>query len=77
MSNQETLADRAKLAAQIVGQPELYKVCEGCESIVTRETTNCPNCHSYRFDDDLERVRSQAEILGKRLPTTVPPSALT
>jgi hypothetical protein len=76
MSNNESLAARAGRAAQIVSQPALYKVCEGCESIVVREATTCPNCHGYRFDSDPERVRSQAEILGKRLPTSVPPGEL-
>jgi len=76
MSDNESLAARAQRAAQIVSQPGLYKVCEGCESIVVREATTCPNCHGYRFDSDPERVRSQAEVLGKRLPTSVPPSEL-
>jgi len=76
MSNNESLSARAERAAQIVRQPGLYKVCEGCESIVVREATTCPNCHGYRFDSDPERVCSQAEILGKRLPTSVPPSEL-
>ena len=76
MSKHESLAARAQRAAQIVRQPALYKVCEGCESIVVREATTCPNCHGYRFDSDPERVRSQAEILGKRLPTSVPPGEL-
>jgi Zn finger protein HypA/HybF involved in hydrogenase expression len=75
MSN-ETLAARAERAAQITRQPELYKVCEGCESIVVVDAATCPNCHGYRFDLDTTRVRSQAEILGKRLPTSVPPSEL-
>jgi Zn finger protein HypA/HybF involved in hydrogenase expression len=76
MSNNESLVARAERAALIVKQPELYKVCEGCESIVVREAVTCPNCHGYRFDSDAARVRSQAEILGKRLPTSVPPSEL-
>ena len=76
MSDNETLAARAGRAAQIVKQPELYKVCEGCESIVVAEASTCPNCHGYRFDAEPERVRTQAEILGKRLPTSVPPSEL-
>jgi len=76
MSNNESLAARAERAAQIAQRPELYKVCEGCESIVVREAATCPNCHGYRFDADHDRVRSQAEILGKRLPTSVPPSEL-
>ena len=77
MSNNETLAARAERAAQIVKKPELYMVCEGCESIVVRDAVTCPNCHGYRFDGDAERVRTQAEILGKRLPTSIPPSELT
>lgn len=76
MSNNESLAARAERAAQIVSQPDLYKVCEGCESIVVRDAVTCPNCHGYRFDSDPERVVSQAEILGKRLPTSIPPSEM-
>ena len=76
MSNNESLAARAERAAQIMKQPELYKVCEGCESISLREAVTCSNCHGYRFDPDAERVRSQAEILGKRLPTSIPPGEL-
>jgi hypothetical protein len=76
MSNNESLAARAERAAQIMEQPELYKVCEGCESIVVSDAVTCPNCHGYRFDPDAKRVCSQAEILGKRLPTSIPPSEL-
>lgn len=76
MSNNESLSARAERAAQIAQQPDLYKVCEGCESIVVRDAATCPNCHGYRFDTDTKRVRSQAEILGKRLPNSIPPSEL-
>jgi hypothetical protein len=76
MSDNESLSARGQRAAQIAREPELYKVCEGCESIVIRAASTCPNCHGYRFDEDPQRVRTQAEILGKRLPTSVPPSEL-
>ena len=76
MSNNESLTARAERAAVIAKTPEDYKVCEGCESIVVRDAVTCPNCHGYRFDADAERVRTQAEILGKRLPTSVPPGEL-
>ena len=76
MSNNESLVARGERAAQIMRQPALYKVCEGCESIVVVDAATCPNCHGYRFDLNTERVRSQADILGKRLPTSVPPSEL-
>jgi rRNA maturation endonuclease Nob1 len=72
----ETLAARAQRAAKISNRPEFYKVCEGCESIVVAEAATCPNCHGYRFDCASIRVRNQAEILGKRLPMSVPPSEL-
>ena len=76
MADNESLIARARRAAQITQEPDLYKVCEGCESIVVRDAATCPNCHGYRFDTDADRVRQQAEILGKRLPTSVPPSEL-
>ncbi len=77
MSNNESLAARGERAALIAREPELYKICEGCESIVIRDAATCPNCHGYRFDTDPDRVRIQAGVLGKRLPTSVPPSELT
>ncbi|HUB66280.1 MAG TPA: hypothetical protein VL981_02190 [Candidatus Methylacidiphilales bacterium] len=77
MADNESLEARAERAAQIAQQPRLYKVCEGCESIVMREAATCPNCHGYRFDTDPKRVISQAAILGKRLPNSIPPNELT
>lgn len=76
MSDQESLNARAERAAQIKRFPKNYKVCEGCESIVVRDAATCPNCHGYRFDSSDERVISQADILGKRLPNSVPPHEL-
>ncbi len=76
MADNESLAARGERAEQIKRKPELYKVCEGCESIVVAEAATCPNCHGYRFDISTARVREQADILGKRLPTSVPPSEL-
>ena len=76
MAENESLAARGERAEQIKRRPELYKVCEGCESIVVVDAATCPNCHGYRFDFNTGRVRSQADILGKRLPTSVPPSEL-
>ena len=66
MSNSESLAARAERAAQIVRQPHLYKVCEGCESIVRLHVVTCPNCHGYRFEDDPDAVVIQAKLLASR-----------
>jgi hypothetical protein len=63
--------DRAATAAKIAANPSGYKVCEGCDSIVGSGTTLCPNCHSYRFDDDPRREIEQAQLLGSRKQTSV------
>ena len=67
----DSLEKRAQQAEKIKNQPELYKVCEGCESIVSRKAGVCPSCHAYRFDESPERVIEQATILGSREQTTV------
>lgn len=60
------LADRAARAEKIIAAPGSFKVCEGCESIVTARVTECPNCHGYRFDESPERVVEQAQLLASR-----------
>jgi hypothetical protein len=58
--------NRAETAAKIASNPANYKVCEGCDSIVGKSTTICPNCHSFRFDAEPETVVTQAVLLGSR-----------
>ena len=58
--------DRLAKAREIANNPVAYKVCEGCDSIVTAEVVICPNCHGYRFDGDPGRVVDQAVELGTR-----------
>jgi RNA polymerase subunit RPABC4/transcription elongation factor Spt4 len=60
------LADRAARAEKIIAAPDNFKVCEGCDSIVTARVVNCPNCHGYRFDESSERVVEQARHLATR-----------
>lgn len=60
------LADRAARAVKIIAAPGNFKVCEGCDSIVTARVVNCPNCHGYRFDESPERVVEQARVLATR-----------
>ncbi len=61
-----TQKDRLAKAREIANNPVAYKVCEGCDSIVTAEVVICPNCHGYRFDGDPGRVVDQAVELGTR-----------
>lgn len=68
--------DRARQAAKILENPQDYKVCEGCGSIVTARTTACPNCHAYQFDPCEQRVTQQARVLARRSANSVVSSDL-
>ena len=52
MSSQE----RLEQALIILLQPELFKICEGCDSIVTVKTVICPSCKTYRFNEKLDDI---------------------
>ena len=60
------LREREKRARRIVRNPSQYKVCGGCDSIVAAKVHICPNCHSYRFQDDNQVVIDQAHTLSRR-----------
>lgn len=49
-----------ELVEAILRNPENYKMCEGCKSVLEREELMCPHCKAYRFDEDREKVREQA-----------------
>lgn len=57
---------RAERMAMIVADPQNYKICEGCDSLVTRRVATCPNCFGYRFNEDLQDIVNQAMLLGTR-----------
>jgi rRNA maturation endonuclease Nob1 len=67
----DNIEKRAQQAQKIKNNPQGYKVCEGCDSIVARKAAVCPSCHSYRFDSSRRHVMEQAEILGNREQTSV------
>ena len=69
--------ERARQADKIVKNPSQYKICEGCDSIVLARAGTCPNCASYRFEEELSKIIAQARILGMRQRTTVLASDLT
>jgi len=64
--------DKRKIAALLIFEnPERYKICEGCDSILGKSVNICPNCKSYRFNEDEEDVASHAKKIGNREQTTV------
>ena len=71
MPEDQHLTERARKAEKIIAQPAGYKVCEGCESIVTAHVATCPNCHGYRFNEDPAAVVEQARVLASRAQTSV------
>ena len=70
------LSTRKDKALKIAANPSAYKVCEGCDSIVSLNCDLCPNCHSFRFDYSPIRVIDQAKILGKRTQQSITASDL-
>ena len=66
MSESAPEPGRMAQAHRIAANPSAFKICEGCDSIVAAGVALCPNCHSYRFDDEAERVVDQAMRIGAR-----------
>ncbi|MGA0846308.1 MAG: hypothetical protein ACO3RV_07175 [Luteolibacter sp.] len=71
MAESNSKTERAAAAAKIASNPSGYKVCEGCDSIVSSTTAICPNCHGYRFDADPQHVVDHAVLLGSRRQSSV------
>ncbi len=65
------MAERAERAKRIIANAENFKICEGCDSIVSKRVSSCPNCHGYRFNEDPQEVIAQAQTLGSRPQTSV------
>lgn len=76
-ASDESKDQRLKQAEKITSQPDQYKVCEGCGSIVVVRAVTCPSCHAYRFDATATRVVSQAKDLAMRSAHSVLSSDLT
>jgi uncharacterized paraquat-inducible protein A len=56
---------RVLAALEIIKNPQSYKICEGCDSIVKTTNNICPNCHSYRYNYETQEVIDQAIRLSK------------
>lgn len=61
----------AENVPQVLEQPEAYKICEGCESLLSVERATCPSCYSYRFDTDREKIVLYAKSLANRLQAAI------
>lgn len=48
----------------------LYKVCEGCESVILQEHIFCPKCDSYNFDSTYKRIKERFYTLIKNEANT-------
>lgn len=62
---------RQRLGA-IQAHPDQWKVCEGCDRLVSAVRTSCPACHAYRFDRDKKRVIAAAKAAAKRPAEDLP-----
>ncbi|MFV1994394.1 MAG: hypothetical protein ACC661_03065 [Verrucomicrobiales bacterium] len=66
----QSLQERVARAEKIIRDPGSYKICHGCESILTADVSACPNCHAYRFEEDWSLIVAQAKRLSGRERTT-------
>jgi hypothetical protein len=64
--------ERAKAAAAIVFEPEAYKVCDQCESILRNTAAICVICHAYRWRTDPDEICRVAMLLGSSPPMLAP-----
>lgn len=63
--------DRKEKASTIVNNPQAYKICLICGSIVDSMTPVCPDCGAYRFNDDPDDVMNQALTLASEPEKTI------
>ena len=66
VSGVKSVQERHQRADKIIRDPGKYKICHGCESILTAEVPTCPNCHAYRFEEEQGLIIAQAERLSGR-----------
>ena len=71
MEEESPKLSRQEQAARIIEQPELYKVCEVCGSVIPRKEIHCSNCKAYRFNEDPDEVCQQAALLAARQPRSI------
>jgi len=67
MSTEKRLAQ----ALVILLQPELFKICEGCSSIVTVKTVICPSCKAYRFNVNTDDVIAHTKDISVKTQQSV------
>ena len=70
------LDSRAVRGRRIFTNPEAFRICLGCESIVKRRVNICPNCKSFRFCDHPLAIMFWAKALGGREANSVLPEDL-
>ena len=59
---------KAEAATYICENTNLYKVCEGCDSIVLSIAFLCPACKSYRFNANKTYIQKTAKRILKSEP---------
>jgi hypothetical protein len=65
------MAERKAAAKKIIADAGSFKVCECCDSIVSKRSMICGNCNNYRFDESKEKVIAMAKILSSRPPVSI------
>jgi len=56
---------RRQQASKILQHPNLFKVCEQCRCIFSRQAAVCSLCGAYRFDSESATVLRTVRLLGR------------
>jgi len=71
MGGDNTQKKKEEAAQRILKNADLYKVCEGCESVVLFESVYCPVCDGYRFNENLTVLVQTIKALLKKKNTSI------
>jgi len=67
----DSIKKRQAAAKKMLRNADLYKVCEGCESVVLFNSVFCPLCSGYRFNEDLSILVQAIKALLKKKNTSI------
>jgi RNA polymerase subunit RPABC4/transcription elongation factor Spt4 len=58
---------RLKIIKRVIENPEAFKACESCDTIVLREEHICPTCGAYRFTKSKKNIIKIAEEIQREI----------
>ena len=63
---QKIARGREERGRMILANPDQFKICNSCQSILFMTNVYCPFCKGYGFEFDQDKIVAMAQILGER-----------